>query len=104
MSRTYRFKKAKYKTKIALLDWVWLTPVTLHKVYCDPKSEEGKKRLARCCSDKKWSFYNWKGPSSFHTLFSQRPYRRDVKAQIHRSLRDEDFDVQILRKPKREYW
>jgi ATPase subunit of ABC transporter with duplicated ATPase domains len=66
-------------------------------------SEEGKKRLAKFHSDKKWRYWNHIGPGWFHNLYSQRPYRRDAKRQIKRYI-DNDIDVQLLRKPKREYW
>lgn len=106
MSRTYRLKKDKHLSKWVLIDWhftdragcVW------YKEYHDAKSTEGKKRLAKHHSDAKWLFYNERGPGWFHNYYSQRPYRRDAKNQLHRYVREEDFEVQLLRKPKREYW
>ena len=104
MSRTYRFKSSEYMSKHILGDWEHTDDWRWYRVNHDPKSKEGKKRLAKHHSDKKWGFYNCKGPGWFHNYFSQRPYRRDAKNQLHRYVREEDFVVQLLRRPKREYW
>lgn len=104
MSRTYRFKKTKHLSTWVLSEWKHTDVWTWYKVHHDPKSKEGKRRLAKHHSDKKWMFFNYRGPNWFHNLYSQRPYRRDAKNQIHRCIYDEDYDVQLLRKPKREYW
>ena len=104
MSRTYRFKKAKHLSNHVLWEWKCTENCVFYVVEHDPKSKEGKKRLAKHQSDKKWMFYNVWGPSWFHNLYAQRPYRRDAKNQIHRCIREEYFEVSLLRRPKREYW
>ena len=121
MSRTYRFRHDDWKIKD---NWVLseydlrgivYNPENCEIVQCAkygvvawkitfyPYSKEGKKRLAKFRSDAKCKYWNHKGPGWFHNLFSQRPYRRDAKNQIKRYI-DNDIDVQLLRKPKREYW
>jgi hypothetical protein len=106
MSRTYRFKKDTYMEEGILSDWYIPDP----RDYCwirflhDPSSDEGKKRLAKFHSDNKRGFYNYVGPGWFHNMYSQRPYRRNAKKQIHRFMCEEEYEVQLLRKPKREYW
>lgn len=104
MSRTYRLTKDKHLSKWVLTEWKHTGNFVWFKDYHDPKSKEGKKRLAKHHSDAKWLFYNNRGPGWFHNFYSQRPYRRDAKNQLHRYTRDEEFEVQLLRKPKREYW
>ena len=104
MSRTYRFKKAPHLSSCALSEWKHTDVWSWYRVYHDPRSKEGKKRLARHHSDCKWMFFNHLGPGWFHNLYAQRPYRRDAKKQLHRYVREEDFEVMLLRRPKREYW
>ena len=122
MSRTYRFRHDEWKIKsnCVLMEWDYnigqynsedyeLKQYHDHGIrsfykfvfYAD--SEEGKKRLAKFHSDRKWRYWNHIGPGWFHNLYSQRPYRRDAKRQIKRYI-DNDIDVQLVRKPKREYW
>ncbi len=104
MSRTYRFKSSSYMGADVLGEWCMTDNWTWYRVKHEPSSKEGKKRLARHRSDKKWGFYKSIGPSWFHNMFAQRPYRRDIKKQLHRYVREEEFEVQLLRRPKREYW
>lgn len=104
MSRTYRFKKDTYMNEGILSDWVINGGFFWIRFLHDPESKEGKKRLAKFHSDCKRGFYNYVGPGWFHNMYSQRPYRRNAKKQIQLFMRDEDFEVQILNKPKREYW
>lgn len=123
MSKTYRFKRDKWLIKDNSILSAWDTLEKLKK-YKDgdisnwscygmthfyelrfrPDSEEGKMRLAKFHSDAKWHYWNHTGPGWFHNLFSQRPYRRDAKRQLQRYMLDDEFEVQLLRKPKREYW
>lgn len=108
MSRTYRFKKAQFMLKYNNITYIWV-PISEFKynevrVKLDKSSDEYKKRVARFSSDKKWGAWLYRGPGWFHNLYSQRPYRRDVKQQIHRYIRDVDYEIQILKKPKRGYW
>jgi hypothetical protein len=37
-------------------------------------------------------------------MYAQRPYRRDCKKQLRKVMNDPDYEVQIRRKPYREYW
>lgn len=82
-------------------DWVGFR---IYRSNIDPKSKEGKKSLARFHSDAKHMIYNWRGPSWFHNTTAQRPYRRNCKEQIRKYIRDSDYEIQIIRKPYREYW
>ena len=106
MSRTYRFRKDKWIEKDGILsdrDWDWRRRIVTI-VNIDPKSKEGKKRLAKLHSDKKYYFYNSKGPNWFYNMYCQRPYRRDCKEQLRRAMYDDGYEVQIRNKPYREYW
>lgn len=101
MSRTYRCKKDKHLINYysILRDW---------NPYCredniNPKSKEGRKRIAKFHSDNPCCIRNWNGPSWYLNLYCERPYRRDCKNQIRKSIYY-DYDVSILRKPKRDYF
>lgn len=108
MSRTYRLKKAKHLIEElgVLQKRVWNSNKfwDYYWVPLEPKSKEGKEALARLHSDAKHSFYKWKGPSWFHNMYAQRPYRRNCKKQIRKYIRDPDYEIQIRNKPYREYW
>ncbi len=104
MSRTYRFKKQSdsYLIKENLV--LEICVVWPKYQIIDQRSDVGKLRLAQFHSDKKKRYYQWKGPSWFHNLYSQRPYRRKCKCEIARYLRDDEYEIQILDKPYRKYW
>ncbi len=99
MSRTYRFKKSPYKIQEDRILYDWRNDLVV-----DPDSVEGKQRLARFHSDAKQYAWIKFGPMWFYNLYCQRPYRRNAKYQIQRYMRDEDFEIQLIRKPSREYW
>jgi hypothetical protein len=126
MSKTYRFRHSNWKIKTSRVLTEWTHRLDLcvnlynsedyyiresncygmancHELVFNANSKEGKKRLAKFHSDRKRYYWNHRGPGWFHNLYSQRPYRRDAKRQIKRYI-DNDIDVQLLRKPKREYW
>jgi len=69
----------------------------------DPKSKEGKKRIARFHSDAQ-SWGNGNGPNWWIREFVQRPYRREAKREIQKAMIDDDYEVIIRDKPKRPYW
>jgi len=115
MSRTYRFNKGKdrylvedswilkehkYVWKELCDGYVWRKWSTIH---IDPKSEEGKKRLARFHSDAKKGVMIWNGPSWFNKLFSQKPHRMDAKKELHKFKINPEHEV-IISKPHRVYW
>jgi hypothetical protein len=111
MSRTIRRRKDKYLERDALLthDRGETEGVTYHYwgwcwryYYLDPNSKEGKKAIARHHSDRGW--FRFIGPGWFHNQYSQRPYRRRAKREIHKFFKDEDYEVMIESKPHREYW
>lgn len=107
MSRTYRFKKDKWMIKDCriLFDYVWdTTSWTSIRTPIDPKSNRGRTELARFHSDAKRGVMLWKGPMWFHNMYAQRPYRRDCKRQIKKLMSDADYEIQIKKKPYREYW
>lgn len=107
MSRTYRFRKESNKLSESRVQYEWVRHAVSYQGYwapLDKSSAEYRKNLALFHSDRKWRAWLPNGPGWFHNLMAQRPYRRDVKNQIHRCIRDEDFEVQITRKPPRGYW
>jgi hypothetical protein len=107
MSRTYRLKE-KYliDENSVLSDWDRIGRYFHQwtRIDIDPNSKEGKKKLARFHSDAKHHFHKWRGPNWFHNMYAQRPYRRNCKHQLRKVLKDPDYEVQIRRKPYREYW
>ena len=105
MSRTYRFRKSNYKIHedrvLIRYDWRNCDYTFTH---IDPDSKEGKERLARFHSDVKKRAWIKFGPMWFYNLYCQRPYRRNAKYQIQRYIKDTEFEIQLRRKPSREYW
>lgn len=90
MSRTRRIKET-YLDKWAL-------------GRANPNSKVGKKRLARLHSDVKFSVTNWKGPSWFHNMFSQKPHRTKARAELRKFLENPEHEVILESKPPRVYW
>ena len=109
MSRTYRCKKEKDRYLLeynrVLEEWIW-DRVNYRSYYrpIDPNSKEGKKRLGKYYSDRPKCIRNWNGPNWFQNIYSQRPYRRDCKNQLRKFMYDNEFEVQIIRKPYREHY
>jgi hypothetical protein len=121
MSRTYRRKGGK-GWWYGHIDLYWvLREFHYDRVYSDdgesyrfvrwyehhsPKSKEGKKRVAKFHSDAATFAGGGKGhgPSWFINEYVQRPHRRDAAREIHKWMKDEDYEVIIESKPKREYW
>lgn len=107
MSRTYRRtspwldQSLKYGPRLRKLNW---TDRGLFWSAIDPKSPEGLKIMRGYHSDRGQGWMNWNGPSWFHRAFSQRPYRAQAEQELHKWFRDPEHEVQILSKPKREYW
>lgn len=114
MSRTYRFNKGKDKYRVKdswlLNSWERQTFDGVHEwtqwvdVSIDPKSDEGKRRLARFHSDRKYHVVVWNGPGWFNRLFSQKPHRTRAKKELHKFVRNPDHEVIIEGKPPRQYW
>jgi len=75
----------------------------IHPPSIDPKSKEGKKRLAVFHSDKYIRFKE-PGPAWFRNLFTERPQRREAKRQLDLYLRDPETVVILNAKDKLDYW
>lgn len=45
-----------------------------------------------------------KGPMWWIRQEIQRPYRREAKRQIHRAMKDDEYEVILPSKPKRDWW
>lgn len=99
MSRTYRLLSTTPKT-YKLRNWLLYSS----KKPIDPFSKEAKKRIALHFSDKKANHLNWKGPGEFHNLTAQRPHRRHASSEINKFMKDNEYEVLILSKPKRHWW
>lgn len=112
MSRTYRRKKGKYliKENRILLDSYWdkeqwrLGYYVYYYEKINPKSKEGKRRIAKFHSDNPQCIINWFGPSWFRNMYGQRPYRRECKREIKKYIRDNEYDISLLRKPHVPYY
>ena len=106
MSRTYRFNKnADWMERDVLRDLVRLEK-TWHWVRqpIERNSREGRKKLAKFHSDKKHHWMNYRGPSWFRREFAQKPYKVRAKAELHRYMRDPDYEVVIESMPHLPYW
>lgn len=112
MSRTYRFRKSKkdlVHSSWVLTKWEDIRDAESRYRYCikvsiDRKSVEGKKKLALFHSDKQKGFYNGRGPNWFFTEYCQKPYRANAREQLHKAMKDPEYEVMLLSKPKRIYW
>jgi hypothetical protein len=110
MSRTYRFNKGKDSY---LVDKSWILKDYVsddafgwrksRKNFTDPKSVEGKVRLARFHSDMKYGVMIGNGPSWFNRLFAQKPHRQNARRELHKFNRNPDHEV-IICKPSQIYW
>lgn len=69
----------------------------------DPKSDEGKRRIARFHSDASYH-RNRRGPMWWIRMYHQRPYRRAADREIQKALNDDEYEAIIPDKPKRGYW
>ena len=103
MSRTYRFKKDPYLIK----DRGVLSETNFRfggHIQHEPNSKEGCQRLARFHSDAKRYVMIWNGPSWWHKMTSQVPYRVRARNQINKFMRGQEEDVIIESYPHREYY
>jgi len=114
MSRTYRINgKDQYRfAESGILEKREYVSVSDNK-YCwyehkithiDPRSKEGKCLIAKCRAKPKAHMMIWHGPSWFHRLYTQRPYRRRCKTALHNFVKLTDYEVQLESKPHRDYW
>ncbi len=100
MSRTYRRKQPKE-------DLFWhmrnYDAETVTPPQVDPKSKEGKQRLARYRSD---GHRNHKelGPAWYRRIFVEVPQRRNAQRQLQRVVRGEEFEVLLNAKEPLRYW
>lgn len=106
MSRTYRRKSphglADLKDSLFAYDnWPcnWIDPTPI-----DPKSKEGKEKIARYHSDATTSNNTEPGPSWFRALYTERPQRREARREIHRYFRNENHEVILNGKNRLERW
>jgi len=105
MSRTFRhMKSSKYRSKEVMYDWqdrdelsAWI------RVYIDPKSYEGKRRLARFHASS-YSVMIWNGTSEFIREYAQVPYRMTCKTELAKFIKDNDYEIVLESKPVRPYY
>jgi hypothetical protein len=69
-----------------------------------PDSKEYKKAVAIYHSDAGWTSCKEPGPMWYIRETAQVPYRRRAKNELHKFMRDADYEVMIESKPHREYW
>jgi hypothetical protein len=110
MSRTYRRTgdKNRHESRWALSEWEWIDLPDgsrfMSRVRIDPKSDDGRKRIAQFHSDAGHYWMQWRGPSWFHREYSQAPYRARCKQAIKRFFKNQDDEPVLESKPGREYW
>lgn len=73
-------------------------------VTIDPKSKEGKLRIAQFRSDGGTSNFKEPGPSWFRNMFVERPQRQEARMKIQRFMRDEEYVVILNGKNALVYW
>lgn len=105
MSRTIRKKGNSRFNHFYTLEWVLRDRESdaIHPPQIDPKSKEGKKRLARFHSDK-CSHFKEPGPAWFRNVFVDRPHRRKAKLQLERYMKDTETVVILNAKDPLKYW
>lgn len=105
MSRTYRFRKdadwlerdaLRELVRIARFRWEW-QPISRN-------SKQGRKKLALMHSDAKRSWMNYRGPAWFRREFAQKPYNTRAKNELHRYMRNPDYEVVLESMPHLPYW
>lgn len=110
MSRTYR-RMTGDEPRWILREWIEVERPpkpglsTWYQVahYLDRKSKKGRKELARYHSDAGVrSRCVW--PSWATRFYIQKPYRQKCRAEIHKVLKDPDYEIVIRSKPRRWYW
>lgn len=103
MSRTYRRKNETQDHYWVLRDYIWVE-LSSRRINIDPKSKEGKIRLAKHHSDAGYCWTNYKGPHWFHNLYEERPRRRKAKRELHKFMKDPDYEVMLEKKKPVIYW
>lgn len=76
---------------------------TSYDVIYSKKSKYGKRVIARYHSDAYRKTVE-PGPMWFVREFTQVPYRQKCKAEIHKFLRDEEYEVVLRSMPRLGYW
>lgn len=106
MSRTFRRKVPHGKTdiKYELFDYVNWPCNWMHPTPIDPKSKEGKRRIARYRSDGGTVRFKEPGPSWYRHLTVERPQRLEARRQLRRFFRDKDYAVILNAKEPLDYW
>jgi hypothetical protein len=115
MSRTYRKTSGdltalnRWVYDDHIFGWVWDDEDGIYRrqwteVKIDPKSKEGRKRLAMFHADGYRYRNGGVGPMWFIREYVQVPYRAGAKNELHKFYRDPDYEVMIESMPSREYW
>lgn len=108
MSRTYRFRRGKSRhltDKSLIYAHFVIGSEFIRWFWCDidPKSDLGKKYLALSRSDKKKYIMISAGPGHFHAI-RESGYRTKIRNEISNFLKNEEYEIQLRRKPHRDYW
>lgn len=105
MSRTRRLKKQSDRYSFWSLEWHMRDHDVdaIHPPQVDPKSKEGRKRIAQYHADQTVRFKE-PGPHWFRNLTTERPQRREAVAQLYRYVHGEEFEVILNSKDPLDYW
>ena len=106
MSRTIRRKSGfgKNHLKDEMDDWDAHVCYMGHVPQVDPKSDEGKRRIARYHSDASRLCHWWPGPAWYRHAIIDVPWRLEGRRQLRRYMRDPEFVVILNSKDPLEYW
>lgn len=72
--------------------------------YLKPDSKEYKYEVALYHSDSGGCSFREPGPMWYLRESAQVPYRMRAKKEIHKYMRDPDYEIVLEDKPKAEYW
>lgn len=93
MSRTFRRKNQTHEYRWLLREYVMQPEGFPKRVRIDPKSDEGRRKIARYHSDAAWTM----GPAPhWYCNVFERVARQEVRRQLHNWMRDPEFVVDIL--------
>lgn len=101
MSRTKRCKNLKTKHLATREQFEETVKYRRHHIQKPTFEEAQKAEIAKSHTDGGWKYY-WQGtvPGHIVNLYDERPWRRSVKAEIHRYLAKGGEDGPVFRKPK----
>ncbi len=101
MTKTFRRKEPRDDLRWLLRDYDYYRGYDVQTI--DPRSDEGKKRLAMYHADG-YRGHKEPGPSWYRNLTAERPQRREAKKQLRKYLKNPEMEVILEAKVPLDYW